>query len=804
MDYLQFLENKTHYAGKGGFEPVYIPEYLFDFQKEIVRWAIERGRNAVFADCGLGKGQPEGSKILTPSGFVPNTELSIGQMVIGSDGQPYQLSGIYHRGEQPVYTICFSDGSSYTVDADHLHIVRTNNDRQRNRPWRVISTKELIDMPIRYGKEGKSRNIEIPVVKPVYGQQRTHWIHPYIMGVLLGDGCLTNHCSITIADEQIIETVRSFLPKGWTLKKRITTKYDYKLSKNGENNRSFIQELRRLGLMGCRSSNKFIPLEYLIDSVDNRVWLLRGLMDTDGWIGDTSQFYSTSDLLADDVFYLVRSLGGIPTRLVKKTSCIHNGTRRVGADCHVITFSLKTFNPFNLARKAERWNATPRGNGRWIDRIEKSGTAKTICLSVNSPDNSYVTEHFIVTHNTPMQLAWADNVSRHSNGNVLILTPLAVSQQTIQEGEKFGIEVRRSRDGRVAGNITVTNYEQLTKFNPDCFVGVVCDESSILKNFSGSYRQQITMFMRKMRYRLLCTATAAPNDYTELGTSSEALGVMGYMDMLNYFFKNDQNTSDTKRHWANTGGGAPQWRFKKHAQEPFWKWVCSWARAVRRPSDLGYDNDGFILPPLYQTETVVHCSRPLNGKLFVEPAVGLYEQRQERRATIQERCYAAAEKVQNDKVAVVWCHLNDEGDLLERIIPGAVQVKGGMSDDKKEEALLAFSRGEIRVLVTKPKIGCFGLNWQHCNHMTIFPSHSYEQYYQAVRRCWRFGQKKAVTVDIITTEGEIGVLKNLQRKSDAADQMFSSLVHHMNESISIDRVKNTKNMEVPKWLSSKK
>jgi hypothetical protein len=405
---------------------------------------------------------------------------------------------------------------------------------------------------------------------------------------------------------------------------------------------------------------------------------------------------------------------------------------------------------------------------------------------------------------TPLQLVWAENVARETGGNVLILTPLAVSQQTIHEGEKFGIEVKRSRDGQAEGHITVTNYEQLEKFNPSDFVAVVCDESSILKNYSGSYRLQITEFMKKMRYRLLCTATAAPNDYTELGTSSEALGVMGYMDMLNYFFKNDSNTSDTKRKWVRTGGGAPQWRFKKHAQEPFWKWVCSWARAVRRPSDLGHNNDGFVLPPLYETETVIGCSHPLEGKLFVEPAIGLYEQRQERRATIQERCEAAAEKVSHDKIAVVWCHLNEEGDLLERLIPDAKQVKGSMPDEKKEETLMAFSRGEIRVLVTKPKIGCFGLNWQHCNHMTFFPSHSYEQYYQAVRRCWRFGQTKPVTVDIITTEGEIGVLKNLQRKAESADRMFDSLVRHMNNAIKIDRSKLHGKVEVPTWLQSRK
>jgi hypothetical protein len=384
---------------------------------------------------------------------------------------------------------------------------------------------------------------------------------------------------------------------------------------------------------------------------------------------------------------------------------------------------------------------------------------------------------------------------------VLIITPLAVSKQTVREGAKFGIECSRSYDGKLSGKIVVTNYERLHYFNPDDFSGVVCDESSILKNFSGARRQEITNFMRKMEYRLLCTATAAPNDYTELGTSSEALGIFGFMDMLSMFFKNTQNTIDTKRHWAQTGGGAPQWRFKKHAELPFWKWVASWSRAVRRPSDIGFADDVFVLPPLIENEHVITCSRPLDGKLFVEPARCLFEQRQERRETIRERCETAANLVNNNSVAVVWCHLNEEGDLLEKIIPGAVQVKGSMDDEKKEDALLDFADGNIRVLITKPKIRCFGLNWQHCSHMTFFPSHSYEQYYQAVRRCWRFGQKNAVTVDIVTTEGELGVLKNLQRKAKAADKMFSSLVSVMNESAAINTDVKSIKMEVPRWAA---
>jgi len=404
---------------------------------------------------------------------------------------------------------------------------------------------------------------------------------------------------------------------------------------------------------------------------------------------------------------------------------------------------------------------------------------------------------------TPMQLVWAENIVRKTNKNILILTPLAVSQQTVKEAEKFNIEINRSKEGKIKGKITVTNYERLEYFNSNDFVGVVCDESSILKNYDGKRRNTITNFLRKMPYRLLCTATAAPNDYIELGTSSEALGVMGYIDMLGRFFKNDQNTIDTKSKWRIHNGMVLKWRFKKHAEIPFWKWVCTWARAIRKPSDIGYSDGNFILPKLIERETVIHCSRPLPGRLFAVPAQGLHEQRQERRMTIKERCNMAAEKTKGKLSALIWCHLNDEGDLLEKIIPDAKQVKGSDSDDKKEDLFTAFSDGSLRVLITKPKIGAFGMNWQHCSYITFFPSHSYEQYYQGVRRCWRFGQKNPVIVDIITSEGEYKVLKNLQRKSEAADKMFSELALYMfgAMSIKIDYAISGK-VEVPTWIKS--
>lgn len=407
---------------------------------------------------------------------------------------------------------------------------------------------------------------------------------------------------------------------------------------------------------------------------------------------------------------------------------------------------------------------------------------------------------------TPMQLAWAENVVRHTNGRVLILTPLAVSHQTIREAQKFYIEAYRSHDGCAQPGITVTNYERLHLFDPADFQGVVCDESSILKNFDGALRGRITAFMRKLKYRLLCTATAAPNDYTELGTSSEALGHLGHVDMLQRFFKNDQNTVKPMM-YRNKGQNFQQraerakWRFKGHAEEAFWRWVCSWARAVRRPSDLGFDDGAFTLPPLVEREHAVEAKSLPDGMLFALPAVGLTEQREERRRTLVERCEKVAALVDHGRPALVWCHLNTEGDLLEKLIPGAVQVSGSDSDAVKEERLLGFQSGAFRVLVTKPKIGAWGLNFQHCSHVTFFPSHSFEQFYQGVRRCWRFGQTEPVTVDVVTTEGEKDVLANLQHKAKAADRMFSRLVVHMNQQLSVRRVDNFNEKEkVPAWL----
>jgi hypothetical protein len=399
---------------------------------------------------------------------------------------------------------------------------------------------------------------------------------------------------------------------------------------------------------------------------------------------------------------------------------------------------------------------------------------------------------------TLMSLAWAQNVCQHTSGKVLILTPIAVGHQFKQEGEKFGIGCNISRDGRPAGDITVTNYERLHHFNPTDYVGVVCDESSILKNYKGQTQRAVTDFLRKMPYRLCCTATPAPNDPIELGTTSEAIGDMGAMDMLGTFFKNNEKSL----HPAFIGS---KWTFKPHAETAFWQWVSTWARAVRKPSDLGFSDLGFVLPDMEINDIVIDRSEPLPGMLFSVPAVGRMEELTERKLTVKQRCEKVSELVEGHDCSVIWGSLNDETDLLAELIPGSVNIKGGKDDlDKREEQLMAFTSGEITRLITKPKIGAFGMNWQHCAHMTFFPDHSYEQFYQGTRRIWRFGQKRNVVIDVVMSEAQERVFNNLRRKADAADNMFNMLVLHMNNAAKMNSTVSYNNqINVPTWLTSK-
>lgn len=374
---------------------------------------------------------------------------------------------------------------------------------------------------------------------------------------------------------------------------------------------------------------------------------------------------------------------------------------------------------------------------------------------------------------TLIELEWAHRVCERTGGRVLILAPLAVAAQTQREGRRFGIEVTRARrQGDAGAGITVTNYEMIHTFEPEAFAGIVIDESGILKSFDGKMRNLLITTFARTPYRLACTATPSPNDHTELGNHAEFLGVMKRSEMLAMFFTHD-------------GGDTSEWILKGHARQAFWAWIASWACAIRSPADLGHDGTRFILPPLMHAHHVVkadasHAKKM--GVLYAEPVKTLNEQRAARRSTLEDRVRIAAELVatEPEESWLVWCDLNAEGDALEAAIPGAVQVAGSDSAEDKEDALLGFAEGRVRVLVTKPSVAGWGMNWQNCSRVIfVGVTHSYEQYYQATRRVWRFGQQRPVVVHVVTSELEGAVLANLQAKEAAAQEMSAEMVGYM-------------------------
>lgn len=404
------------------------------------------------------------------------------------------------------------------------------------------------------------------------------------------------------------------------------------------------------------------------------------------------------------------------------------------------------------------------------------------------------------TGKTIIEMVIATNYVRHTNKNVLIITPLAVAFQFIREAEKFGIDdIEYSKDGRYTKKIVIANYERLHYFNPTDFDCVILDESSILKNFDGAIKASITSFLKKVKYRYLFTATPSPNDFIELGTSSEALGYLGYTDMLTRFFTNNEDTVSP----MNIG---TEWVLKGHAKENFFKWVSGWSISMRKPSDLGFSDSRHVLPELKVNYHSVKNEKNMvvNGQiqLFNQVAKTNTEVNEERKLTIEQRCEKAVELTDPYDTSVYWCNLNAEGDLLSQLDKNSYQIKGSMDIDEKEELLVAFFKGDIKKLISKPKMTAFGLNWQHCNHTVYFPTFSYEQYYQAIRRFWRFGQLRPVTVDLVYSDGQKRVLDSLLAKTEKADQLFSKLNSTLHQDFNIVKKEFNKQIKTPSWLKS--
>ena len=381
---------------------------------------------------------------------------------------------------------------------------------------------------------------------------------------------------------------------------------------------------------------------------------------------------------------------------------------------------------------------------------------------------------------TIMQLEWADKI----NGKVLILAPLAVTNQTVEEGKRFGIDIQYARKMEdVIGKITITNYEMLEHFDTSEFNGIVLDESSILKSYTGKFRNLIISSFQKTPYRLACTATPAPNDFMELGNHSEFLGVMSRTEMLAMFFVHD-------------GGETQKWRLKGHAQNDYWKWMCSWAFMIKNPSDLGYDQKGFNLPKLNFIQQVVD-SGISDGYLFPLPAATLQERISARRNSVSDRAEKLAEIVNKQRGTwIIWCNLNKESDEIESLIEGSAQIKGSDDLEVKKQRMIDFSKGKIKILITKPSIAGFGMNWQHCHKVAFLGlSDSYEQFYQAIRRCWRFGQKKDVDCHIVISSQEGSVLNNIERKEKDAERMANEMIKNM-KGFEMENIKGTKRERV--------
>ena len=400
---------------------------------------------------------------------------------------------------------------------------------------------------------------------------------------------------------------------------------------------------------------------------------------------------------------------------------------------------------------------------------------------------------------TLVQLSLAQNIVNHTNKKVLILTPLAVAFQFIIEAGKLGIDdIEYSKDGKHTKKIVVCNYERLHYFNEKDFEGVILDESSILKNFDGKIKQEVTSFVKKIPFRFLSTATPSPNDFIELGTSSEALGYMGYMDMLGKFFKNNQNSVD-----SNNRNIGEKFYLKPHAEKDFFAWVNQWSIMAKMPSDLGFSNERYNLPELIINRHVVENQEmfDVNGQItmFTPIAKSMTEVRLEQKQTEEKRCEKAVELAQG-KTSVYWCNTNNESAILKASDKNAVEIIGSQSIDKKEEILLAFANGEIERLITKAKMTSMGLNWQHCNHSVFFPTWSYEQYYQAIRRFWRFGQKNDVVIDMVISDGQTRVLEALEQKTQKAIELHKNLTENVNRSFEHKTKEFNKEIIKPNFL----
>lgn len=768
MEYTEYLEAKAQDDVYTGFDPVWMPDFLFDFQAALVDWAIRKGKAAIFADCGLGKTVQE---LVWAENVVRHTN---GRVLILT---PLAVSAQTIR-----------EGAKFGIEC------RRSHDGKAHDGITITNYEQLHKFDVK-DFSGVVCDECFPAGTVI---DTPHMGRKHIENIQIGDKIMNAAGIDTVADIH-----------------RREVQYAVRVTVEGRPiicspNHPIFTKRGWVGAQDLLPGDQVVAtntaLRMVRDAIHGEVCASRE--------GPVLRAILLSEMADESAGAQSEGSHGRDSRedwaQEQPMEALGQSVRnpRNGANTATESYIQSGSERENLPPIESHEPQTFRawGERNWFDSAstDTSGCTRRelgrgICFVTGKTDSR-------LSRALQTRLSECRAQNLHRGGWKLASCPEGTGQEKGRETGFYGVgslevlepghpDLEKYRDAE--GKLYFYDLG-LTRHPSFSVAGCLVHNSSILKSFDGTRRGEITQFMRKMPYRLLATATAAPNDYIELGTSSEALGYLGHIDMLNRFFVNDLNNSATRRMY----GEAPQWRFKGHAESHFWRWVCSWARAIRSPQDLGFDGSAFELPRLIERNHLVDIDEAPAGMLFTVPATNMKEQRDERRRTLTNRCQRAAELVQDTgRPAMLWCHLNPEGDLLTDLIPGAVQVSGSDKDGAKEEKFLAFTDGEIRTLITKPKIGAWGLNCQHCAHVVYFPSHSYEQYYQAVRRCYRFGQRNTVAVDIILTEGERRVMENLQRKSEAAGMMFTRLVEEMNNSLAIRKINNfTEAQEVPSWL----
>lgn len=785
-EYKEFIKKKICLSSESGFvvRPEDVNPMLKPHQNDIVRWSILGGRRAIFASFGLGKAQHVEDNILTPTGWSPIGKAMVGDSVIGSDGLPHKITGVFPQGNRDMYEVIFSDKSKVRCDYDHLWEVRTPSQVAADKKGVVKTAREIKNKGLSY-EQGQKKNF-VPIVKPIeFGREKIDLpLDPYTLGVLIGDGSLTGWTpTISNPDAQVISNI--VVPDGCKLN-TIAIKdggcpvYSISGGRFVNSTNPLTSTLKELGLYGKKSELKFIPEIYLFSKPDDRLAILQGLLDTDGYCsGPCIEFSSASMELSIGVAWLVRSLGGTSTEPTdEEAHYVKDGVRMPALNKHRVIIKLPDgVNAFRLERKQNSYNPIQRKNPRkTIVSMTEIGKHEAVCIMVDAPDHLYVTEGFTLTHNTFAQLEIMRLIGAKHGGKQLIVAPLGVRQEFKIDAAKLGIEIKfiRRTQELTGPGIYITNYESVRDGRLDVneFIAATLDEASVLRSYGSKTFQTFLRLFSKIRYRFVATATPSPNKYKELIHYAGFLGVMDTGDALTRFFKRDSSK-------------AGNLQIHPHKEKEFWFWIHSWAIFIQKPSDLGYSDEGYDLPPLRVHYHKVGSDAPKkiekSGQvlMFNDASLSLSDAASEKRNSLSHRIDKAVGIISEspDEHYIVWHDQEVERHALKKAFPDIKDVYGSQDLEIREQRVVDFSNGYFKWLATKPSLSGSGCNFQrHCsNSIFLGISFKFNDLIQAIHRIYRFLQTEVCDIHIIYSENETQVLQVLKNKWKRHEEMVEKM-----------------------------